>query len=73
MAEKTLTGRDYIAVVRISTKADETLAEIGERCDRVPVESLIWLDESGAIRYEPVVDTRARRRKAAEEVEECQS
>ena len=41
---------DYIAVRRISTRDDVTLAEVGEACDRVPAEALGWLEDSGAIR-----------------------
>jgi hypothetical protein len=35
-----LNGKDYRAAVRLSTKDDETLAEVGETCERVPVVSL---------------------------------
>lgn len=38
-----MNGSNYVATVRLSTKADETLAEPGDRCDRVPVEALPWL------------------------------
>ena len=40
MTDEALTGADYRACVRLSTKDDETLAEIGETCERVPVDSL---------------------------------
>lgn len=35
-----LVGSNYCAVVRLSTKDNVTLADVGERCDRVPVVSL---------------------------------
>ncbi len=35
-----MTGKDYVARVRLSTKADETLADVGETCERVPAASL---------------------------------
>jgi hypothetical protein len=35
-----LTGADFRARVRLSTKADETLADVGATCERVPVASL---------------------------------
>ncbi len=47
MAE--LAGNDYRAVHRLSTKDDETLAEVGETCERVPVASLAPLLASGHI------------------------
>lgn len=34
-----LTGKDFVATVRLSTKANETLAEAGETCERVPESS----------------------------------
>jgi hypothetical protein len=40
MTDEPLKGADYRARVRLSTKADETLAEIGATCEHVPVESL---------------------------------
>lgn len=49
-----MNGRDYVAMQRLSTKANETLAEMGERCDRVPAASLNWLLEQDLIR--PAVD-----------------
>ncbi len=35
-----LNGKDFRARVRLSTKDDATLAEIGETCERVPSSSL---------------------------------
>lgn len=58
-------GRDYRALRRLSNAANETLAEVGETCDRVPPESLPWLLQSGKI--EPVI--KRRRRTAAPEAE----
>jgi hypothetical protein len=52
-----LTGQNYRALRRLSTAADETLAEVGETCERVPVESLAPLLASGHI--ELAVERRA--------------
>lgn len=48
MAE--LKGKDYIALRRLSTKDDQTLAVPGETCERVPASSLPSLLASGKIR-----------------------
>ncbi len=42
-------GQEYVAIRRLSTKADATLADVGETCERVPVESLPMLLASGKI------------------------
>jgi hypothetical protein len=42
-------GKDYVAVRRISTLADDTLADIGETCERVPPEFLQGHVEAGDI------------------------
>jgi hypothetical protein len=47
-----LQGTDYRAVRRLSTADDVTLAEVGETCAKVPVESLAPLLASGHI--EPI-------------------
>ncbi len=44
-----LNGADYLAQQRLSNGDDETLADVGETCERVPVESLPWLLEQGFI------------------------
>lgn len=44
-----MNGADYVATTRLSTKKNVTLADVGERCDRVPAESLPWLIEQGLI------------------------
>jgi len=44
-----LKGKNYRALRRLSTAEDETLAEEGETCDRVPVQSLAPLLASGHI------------------------
>jgi hypothetical protein len=44
-----MNGADYIATVRLSTKQDETLADEGFTCERVPAESLQWLIDQGHI------------------------
>ena len=48
-----MNGADYIAVVRLSTKANDTLALPGETCERVPASSLSWLVAQGLIEYRP--------------------
>jgi hypothetical protein len=47
-----LNGKHFRARVRLSTKDDETLAEAGETCERVPVASLPGLLASE--RIEPI-------------------
>ncbi len=46
-------GADYIAVVRLSDKANTTLANPGEPCDQVPAASLPWLEAQGLITRAP--------------------
>ena len=48
-----MNGVDYVALRRLSDKADETLAAVGETCDRVPASSLPGLLASGKILYLP--------------------
>jgi hypothetical protein len=48
-----MNGAEFVAVRRISNKANDTLAAVGERCHRVPAEALGWLEAKGAIRREP--------------------
>lgn len=36
-------GSDFVATVRLSTPDDQTLAEPGDTCERVPASSLVWL------------------------------
>jgi len=42
-----LNGLDYRALRRLSNAADETLADVGETCERVPASSLARLLASG--------------------------
>jgi hypothetical protein len=49
LSSRELDGRAYRAVVRLSTKADVTLALPGESCERVPVTSIPWLLAQGLI------------------------
>lgn len=42
-------GWHFRAETRLTTKAGEVLAEIGESCERVPETSLAWLREQGLI------------------------
>lgn len=48
-----LAGANYRAVRRLSSKDDETLADAGDSCARVPVASLAWLLEQGHIEAIP--------------------
>ena len=48
-----MNGADYVALRRLSTRDDETLAVVGETCDRVPASSLPGLLASGKILYVP--------------------
>ena len=48
-----MNGVDYVALRRLSTRDDETLAVVGETCDRVPASSLPGLLASGKILYLP--------------------
>ena len=52
-----MTGREFVAVRRLSNAADHTLAEAGETCERIPADSLPALLASGKIR--PVHETPA--------------
>jgi hypothetical protein len=58
-----MTGADFVATVRLSTRDNTTLALPGESCDRVPAASLAGLYASGKItakvrdgKPSPVVD-----------------
>jgi hypothetical protein len=53
-----LKGADFRALRRLSTADDETLAEIGDTCERVPAESLEGLIGHGYI--EPAGDRAVR-------------
>lgn len=44
-----LRGRDFRALRRLSTPDDETLAAVGETCERVPAGGLAQLLASGKI------------------------
>ena len=39
------TGSDYKATRRLTDRAGEVLANVGETCDRVPADSMGWLIE----------------------------
>lgn len=45
-----LDGANFVANVRLSTGEDDTLAEVGETCERVPASSLPHLLGRGKIR-----------------------
>jgi hypothetical protein len=42
-------GADYVAQQSIYDRDGNVLAATGDRCDRVPVESLSWLEQGGHI------------------------
>jgi hypothetical protein len=44
-----MNGANFIAVRRIHTKGNVTLAAVGATCERVPVEALAGLEARGAI------------------------
>jgi len=46
---KTKTGADYEAVVRLTNRDGDVLAEVGASCASVPGESLGWLIEQQLI------------------------
>jgi hypothetical protein len=52
-----LEGKDFIALRRLSDRADNTLAEEGETCDLVPVVSLLPLLRSGKIAPKPQAES----------------
>lgn len=60
-------GADYIALRRLSTKDDRTLAMPGETCERVPESSLPWLLASGKIAPAPPKPKRLVKASKAEE------
>lgn len=68
---ETLTGSDFVAIRRISTKDNRTLAAPGEACTRVPTEALVRLEARGAIRRveRPEPPRRRGRVSAAESLE----
>lgn len=53
-----LRGRDYVAVRALYTR-DGLVAAVGERCDRVPVQSLAGLLERDKIAPAPKADKKA--------------
>lgn len=48
-----LSGKDYVARVRLSDASDRTLAVPGQTCEAVPAESLGWLLEQELIEPAP--------------------
>lgn len=62
-----MNGKDFIALRRLSTRADVTLADVGETCERVPISSLPGLLNSGKIRAVEPSDKKPRRVKAESE------
>ena len=49
-----LVGSDYVALVRLSTKDNRTVALPGQGCDNVPTVSLPWLLDRGKIKLASV-------------------
>ena len=44
-----MSGKDYVAQTRLTDRAGEVLAEVGETCERVPASSLLWLVDQGLV------------------------
>lgn len=63
-----MNGTEYVALVRLSNKANETTAMPGETCERVAESSLPWLAEQGLIKSvaEIEAEREAAERAAAE-------
>ena len=61
-------GADYVALVVLHDKFGKVIAAPGETCDRVPDESLGWLEEGGYIKR-PDKTAAAPRRKPTKEGE----
>ena len=67
-----MNGKDYVALRELSTR-EGLVAAVGERCDRVPVESLDWLLHCGRIApvaEASVVPGRTRRKRSGEDEED---
>ena len=47
MTPETPNGAAYVATTRLSTRDDETLAAIGDSCERLSAEALAWAIERG--------------------------
>ncbi len=45
-----LEGADFVAIVRISSRDDETLAAPGQTCERVPAHLLALFEQRGNIK-----------------------
>lgn len=58
MAE--LDGKDFVARARLSDRADNTIAEVGDTCERVQASSLPWLLAGGYIAPAPPAPAPAR-------------
>ncbi len=48
-----LSGADFVAIVRISNRENETLAAVGQTCERVPANALESLERRGRIKRAP--------------------
>lgn len=62
-----MNGKEYVALRRLSTNDDATLALVGETCERVPVSSLPGLLASGKIALVPVHEPIAKKAPVAQE------
>ena len=61
-------GRGWVALRRISDSKDATLADVGETCERVPVDGLSCRHECEAIeRAAPAAEVRRRRRREGDD------
>lgn len=64
-----MNGADYVANTKLTRRKPgggwETLAEVGERCGRVPESSLGWLAEDGLISLAPVAPAAKGKKPAA--------
>lgn len=56
-----MSGKQYVAMVRLSDRAGAVLADIGETCERVPESSLAWLIEQGLIVARPAAEPKSRK------------
>ena len=61
-----MNGKDYVALVELRTR-DGLVASVGERCDRVPVQSLEWLLHCKRIAALPAAEKKAAKTSKKEE------
>ncbi len=61
---------DYVATVRLSNKENETLALPGERCGKVPLESIPFLLVDGYVVLEPIFVAPQAKQKKRKSIED---